>query len=442
MTLEHYPGMAEAEIARHVDEANARWPLLGVTVIHRYGRLVPGDNVVLVVTTSSHREAAFAAAEFLMDYLKTRAPFWKKEERAGGDSWVEARQADDAAVQRWTERKAKPPNKPTGRSRRREGGTMIRFAAAGVAALLVASAAFANTQVSYFAVPKGAHPHDVATAPDGTVWYTAQHQGALGILDPKTGKTEQVPLGKGAAPHGVIAGPDGAAWITESGQNAIARVDPQSKAVKLFPLPKGFEKANLNTATFDKSGTLWFTGQAGIYGRARSGERQGRRLESAEGRWPLWHRDDARGRCLVRLARRRSHRAHRHRDRRRDRGRSAEAQRRPAPHLVGLQGHAVGELLARGRDRPLRSGGERLEESSRCRRARAAATRSTSTRRTRCGSPISWRTPSCGSIRSPRNSRAFPSSRKRASVRQMLGRAGRSVGRGIRHRPAGRDLRY
>ena len=105
LALEHYPGMAEAEIARHVDEATARWPLLGVTVVHRYGRLVPGDNVVLVVTTSSHREAAFAAAEFLMDYLKTRAPFWKKEERAGGDSWVEARQADDAAVQRWTDRK-------------------------------------------------------------------------------------------------------------------------------------------------------------------------------------------------------------------------------------------------------------------------------------------------------------------------------------------------
>ena len=101
MTLEHYPGMAEAEIARHVEEAQARWPLLGVTVIHRYGRLVPGENVVLVVTASSHREAAFAAAEFLMDYLKTRAPFWKKEERAEGADWVEARQTDSAAVERW-----------------------------------------------------------------------------------------------------------------------------------------------------------------------------------------------------------------------------------------------------------------------------------------------------------------------------------------------------
>jgi molybdopterin synthase catalytic subunit len=103
MTLEHYPGMAEAEIARHVEEAEKRWPLLGVTVIHRYGRLTPGENIVLVVTASSHREAAFAAAEFLMDYLKTRAPFWKKEERRDAAGWVEARQIDAAAAERWTE---------------------------------------------------------------------------------------------------------------------------------------------------------------------------------------------------------------------------------------------------------------------------------------------------------------------------------------------------
>ena len=101
MTLEHYPGMADAEIARHVEEAQQRWPLLGVTVIHRYGRLVPGDNIVLVVTAAAHRAAAFAAAEFLMDYLKTRAPFWKKEERPDGSAWVEAKKADDAAAQRW-----------------------------------------------------------------------------------------------------------------------------------------------------------------------------------------------------------------------------------------------------------------------------------------------------------------------------------------------------
>jgi molybdopterin synthase catalytic subunit len=101
LTLEHYPGMAEAEIARHVEAANARWRLLGVTVVHRYGRIEPGENIVLVVTAASHRQDAFAAAEFLMDYLKTRAPFWKREERVGGVRWVEARQADDAAADRW-----------------------------------------------------------------------------------------------------------------------------------------------------------------------------------------------------------------------------------------------------------------------------------------------------------------------------------------------------
>jgi molybdopterin synthase catalytic subunit len=101
MTLEHYPGMAEAEIARHVDEAKARWPLTGVMVIHRYGRVVPGDNIVLVLTASAHRQAAFQAAEFLMDYLKANAPFWKSEERAGGGAWVDAQAHDDDAAARW-----------------------------------------------------------------------------------------------------------------------------------------------------------------------------------------------------------------------------------------------------------------------------------------------------------------------------------------------------
>jgi molybdopterin synthase catalytic subunit len=102
LTLEHYPDMAEAEIARHVEEAQARWPLMGVTVIHRHGRMQPGENIVLVVTASSHREAAFAAASFLMDYLKTRAPFWKQVEKASGKTWVDAKAADDAAAERWS----------------------------------------------------------------------------------------------------------------------------------------------------------------------------------------------------------------------------------------------------------------------------------------------------------------------------------------------------
>ncbi len=101
LTLEHYPGMAEAEIRRHAEEALARWPLEGLTVIHRFGRITPGENIVLVVTASSHRQAAFEAAEFLMDYLKTNAPFWKQEESARGSSWVEAKSHDDAAAARW-----------------------------------------------------------------------------------------------------------------------------------------------------------------------------------------------------------------------------------------------------------------------------------------------------------------------------------------------------
>jgi molybdopterin synthase catalytic subunit len=103
MTLEHYPGMAEAEIARHVEEARRRWSLTGVTVIHRHGRLVPGDKIVLVITAATHRGEAFAAAEFLMDYLKTSAPFWKQEERGGGTNWVASRETDDAAAARWVQ---------------------------------------------------------------------------------------------------------------------------------------------------------------------------------------------------------------------------------------------------------------------------------------------------------------------------------------------------
>ena len=102
LTLEHYPGMAEAEIARHAETAMSRWPLTGLSVIHRVGRITAGENIVLVLTASQHRQAAFAAAEFLMDYLKANAPFWKREESAAGTSWVDGRSQDDAAAARWT----------------------------------------------------------------------------------------------------------------------------------------------------------------------------------------------------------------------------------------------------------------------------------------------------------------------------------------------------
>ncbi len=103
MHLEHYPGMTEAELERVEAEANARWPLQASLIVHRYGSLAPGDNIVLVVTASAHRQAAFDAAQFLMDYLKTQAPFWKKETGADGEGgWVDARESDDDALKRWS----------------------------------------------------------------------------------------------------------------------------------------------------------------------------------------------------------------------------------------------------------------------------------------------------------------------------------------------------
>lgn len=106
LEIEHYPGMAEAEIARVAAAAEARWPLAGVTVIHRHGRIAPGEAIVLVVTASRHRDAAFEAASFLMDFMKTRAPFWKKEHRTDGTAgdWVAAKASDDAAAERWAGR--------------------------------------------------------------------------------------------------------------------------------------------------------------------------------------------------------------------------------------------------------------------------------------------------------------------------------------------------
>jgi virginiamycin B lyase len=122
-------------------------------------------------------------------------------------------------------------------------------------------------RVKEYPVPDGSHPHDVAPARDGTVWYTAQASGKLGRLDAATGKITEVPLGEGSAPHGVIVGPDGAPWVTDGGRNAIVRVDPDTLEVKRYPLPASSGYANLNTATFDRRGRLWFTGQSGIYGR-------------------------------------------------------------------------------------------------------------------------------------------------------------------------------
>lgn len=125
----------------------------------------------------------------------------------------------------------------------------------------------AAPRIREYAIPPGKRPHDVAPARDGGVWYTAQGSGELGWLDPRTGRTQHVALGDGSAPHGVIVGPDGAPWITDGGLNAIVRVDPATRRVRRYPLPSRAGYANLNTATFDRRGVLWFTGQSGIYGR-------------------------------------------------------------------------------------------------------------------------------------------------------------------------------
>ena len=137
-----------------------------------------------------------------------------------------------------------------------------------------------------YALPSGGgFPHDVAVSADGVVWYTAQRDGKLGRLDPASGTVELVALGQGAAPHGVIIGPDGAPWVTEGGTNSIVRVDPKTREVKRWPLPETRKWANLNTATFDKRGRIWFTGQSGIYGR----------LDPATGDMKVWDAPRGRG---------------------------------------------------------------------------------------------------------------------------------------------------
>ncbi|TFI59276.1 lyase [Sphingomonas parva] len=143
----------------------------------------------------------------------------------------------------------------------------------------------AAVEIRVFDLPKGSHPHDVAPASDGKIWYTAQHQGALGILDPATGAVRQVPLGPDSAPHGVIQGPDGAAWITDGGQNAIVRYEPKSGRIDVWKLPEETGYANLNTGAFDGDGMHWFTGQNGIYGR----------LDPKTGAIKVWKDPDGRG---------------------------------------------------------------------------------------------------------------------------------------------------
>ena len=151
--------------------------------------------------------------------------------------------------------------------------------------LWLPSTASAEVAVQAYPLPSGGGPHDVAVGADGIVWYTAQRSGHLGRLDPTGGKVDLISLGPAASPHGVIVGPDGAPWVTDSGTNSIVRVDPRTRAVKRWPLPEARGYVNLNTATFDKRGRIWFTGQNGVYGR----------LDPATGAMQVWDAPRGRG---------------------------------------------------------------------------------------------------------------------------------------------------
>jgi virginiamycin B lyase len=163
-------------------------------------------------------------------------------------------------------------------------GKVRGLAALALLALLLSAPAAAQ-QVQYYDLPDGDRPHDVAPAPDGTVWYSGQRAGVAGLLDPQTGKLTRIALGPGSAPHGVIVGPDGNAWFTDSGQNAIVRVDARSHEPTVWKLPEDSGYANLNTAAFDRDGRIWFTGQGGIYGR----------LDPETGEMKVWNAPKGRG---------------------------------------------------------------------------------------------------------------------------------------------------
>ncbi len=141
-------------------------------------------------------------------------------------------------------------------------------------------------EVIAYPVPAGSRPHDVAPAADGGVWYTAQGSGRLGWLDPNTGEVREIALGSGSRPHGVIVGPDDMAWVTDGGLNAIVSVDPDSEDVSVFPLPANRPNANLNTAAFDLTGRLWFTGQNGVYGVLEPGTGEMEVFDAPRGRGP------------------------------------------------------------------------------------------------------------------------------------------------------------
>ena len=234
-------------------------------------------------------------------------------------------------------------------------------------------------------MPPGSHPHDVAAAADGGVWYTGQRDGTLGHLDPASGEVTTIALGDGSAPHGVIVGPDGAPWITDGGLNAIVRVDPATHEVAVFPLPADRPGANLNTAAFDGDGVLWFTGQSGIYGRLDPAEGVVEVFDAPGGRGPygitatpdgeIWYASLA-GSHIARIDRSTGEATS-------DRPAHAGAGR--APDLVGFAGPSLGGRMGGGPARPARSGDRRLAGVAAARATGRWPTPCSSTTRTSSG---------------------------------------------------------
>ena len=305
---------------------------------------------------------------------------------------------------------------------------LLAGAALGACLVLAAGRSAAAVEIRSYPVPPGAHPHDVAPAPDGGVWYTAQHQGALGRLDPATGKTEHIPLGEGSRPHGVIVGPDGAPWITDGGLNAIVRVDPRTREVRRFPLPASAGYANLNTAAFGGRGVLWFTGQSGVYGSLdpRTGALKVYKAPRGRGPYGIATAPDG---AVYYASLAGSHIA------RIDARTGAAAmilpptpdQGSPA-RLGGLEGADLGERVEQRKCEPLRSRGEKPGAPGGCRGGGPGPTPSTWTRRIWSGSRTSAGTRWCDSTRrrsGSRCSRARGAGRGCGSCSAGPGRFGR-----------------
>ena len=241
----------------------------------------------------------------------------------------------------------------------------VRLSVAALAAFALAGAlplAAGGTEqqggfrVREYPVPAGSRPHDVAPARDGGVWYTAQGSGELGWLNPRTGRVREVPLGPGSAPHGVIVGPDGAPWITDGGLNAIVRVEPRTRRVRRFPLPAAAADANLNTATFDRRGVLWFTGQRGIVGRLDPKVGRVRVFSAPRGEGPYGITTTPRGSGLLRVARRELRRPDRHAQRSNHGSPASETGAGRAPGLVRLPRPHLDQRVERGQAGCVRPG--------------------------------------------------------------------------------------